>query len=641
MLRHFRQLSINAKLIVLIALPSCMVVTLAMGAMVINELAVFHRDTLHRLTGVASNVASTAAAHIIAGHQQELAEELSVSFEPREDLVEIAVYDEQGIRLAYERRAPSTPPARLPNETFSLNDTANLPSTLSDYAHMLRSGQLSAYETILNRGAPIGTVLVTAHTGALNAAVWRYIYFAGALLFSLGVVLAFLFLWLRRFIFDPIGHLITVLDQMTQCEDFSARANLPHSHQIGMLNTKLNELLDLFQQREQFNTERSKERDQHIEALTATLTELTQLKTASEPAEPTNPSSSINRSNAAPSLNAAQPNSSPSQRALVDDGANKQHRSASPERMEPLAGRVLVAGNFQDSHDEFLKSVRSFGLSVATAATGWETLATLERMQCDLALLSCTLPDLNGIKTTTIIRRRELELQVPISNARPTALRLPIIGLTKQPQSIERQDCLAAGMDDYIDITIDRREIYQSLARSLSKLTPSANTEQTPPSYGHSLAIGAQTTTSLTHSPVIPKFPKEHSPMSNSTSNGLLDQQALDNIRALQRPGSRVFEKVVGIYLKDSPSAIAEMESALRAGDAKRIAHLAHRLKSGSANLGATALAETFRELETLCRDGSCDGAAALVARAKDDYARVATALHHELQVALVNRPDK
>lgn len=128
--------------------------------------------------------------------------------------------------------------------------------------------------------------------------------------------------------------------------------------------------------------------------------------------------------------------------------------------------------------------------------------------------------------------------------------------------------------------------------------------------------------------------------MSKSTPDGLLDQQALDNIRALQRPGSRVFEKVVGIYLKDCPAAIAELESALHAGDATRIAQLAHRLKSGSANLGATALAEYLRELEAIGRAGSCEGAAELISLVKDEYGRVEAALRQELQIAHAHQSE-
>lgn len=123
--------------------------------------------------------------------------------------------------------------------------------------------------------------------------------------------------------------------------------------------------------------------------------------------------------------------------------------------------------------------------------------------------------------------------------------------------------------------------------------------------------------------------------MSNLTSGGVLDQEVLDNLRALQRPGKRIFEKIIGIYLNDSPKAIAELENALEVGDAKQIAYLAHRLRSGSANLGATNLVNYLRELEAVGRTDSWKSAASLIAQVKDEYTRVDTALRQELQVAL------
>lgn len=123
--------------------------------------------------------------------------------------------------------------------------------------------------------------------------------------------------------------------------------------------------------------------------------------------------------------------------------------------------------------------------------------------------------------------------------------------------------------------------------------------------------------------------------MSNLTSGGVLDQEVLDNLRALQRPGKRIFEKIIGIYLNDSPKAIAELENALEVGDAKQIAYLAHRLRSGSANLGATNLVSYLRELEAVGRTDSWKSAASLIAQVKDEYTRVDTALRQELQVAL------
>jgi HPt (histidine-containing phosphotransfer) domain-containing protein len=111
----------------------------------------------------------------------------------------------------------------------------------------------------------------------------------------------------------------------------------------------------------------------------------------------------------------------------------------------------------------------------------------------------------------------------------------------------------------------------------------------------------------------------------------VLDQQALNNVRALQRPGNALLAKVIGIFLKDSPMVLTELQRCVDANDPVQMSKLAHRLKSGCANLGATRLAEQLRELEALGKAGSCEGARALFDQVQQEYPRVEQALKREL----------
>ena len=84
-----------------------------------------------------------------------------------------------------------------------------------------------------------------------------------------------------------------------------------------------------------------------------------------------------------------------------------------------------------------------------------------------------------------------------------------------------------------------------------------------------------------------------------------LDPCALDQIRALQRPGApSLLERVIEIYLTTAPKLLATMRTAIKHGDSEAIRHAAHSLKSSSSNLGATTLAELCRTLEAEARAG-------------------------------------
>lgn len=300
-----------------------------------------------------------------------------------------------------------------------------------------------------------------------------------------------------------------------------------------------------------------------------------------------------------------------------------------------LAGRVLVTIPPSACRDDFLGMLRALGLTVTTATNGWDVLTMLDRTHFDLLLLDSEMPELDGLRTAAILRRREVELQVPLTEGGPYPRRLPIVALVTDTTENHRQSCLAAGMDTCITLPTDKHSISQTLADWLKPSTNPSSPEDSrlrlssgkPPSQPNR-ASGA------------PKPTTEYSTMTDSSSDAVLDQQALNNIRALQRPGSRVFEKVVGIYLKDCPSTIAELERALRAGDAARMSQLAHRLKSGSANLGATTLAGYLRDLEAIGRGGSCDGAEELLSQVKNEYTKVEAALRHELHLVMAQQTE-
>ncbi len=68
-----------------------------------------------------------------------------------------------------------------------------------------------------------------------------------------------------------------------------------------------------------------------------------------------------------------------------------------------------------------------------------------------------------------------------------------------------------------------------------------------------------------------------------------LDSEALNNLRALQRPGSPdLLGKLVASYLKETPPMLERLRDAFERQDPESACRVAHSLKSSSAYLGAT-----------------------------------------------------
>ena len=74
------------------------------------------------------------------------------------------------------------------------------------------------------------------------------------------------------------------------------------------------------------------------------------------------------------------------------------------------------------------------------AADGREALALLETSAFDLLILDIHMPELDGFEVVETIRRLE----------QGTGRHLPIVALTARSRSEDRDNCLAAGMDEFL-----------------------------------------------------------------------------------------------------------------------------------------------------------------------------------------------
>jgi CheY-like chemotaxis protein len=103
--------------------------------------------------------------------------------------------------------------------------------------------------------------------------------------------------------------------------------------------------------------------------------------------------------------------------------------------------------------------------------------------------MDCQMPEMDGFEATREIRRREAETQVSRERAQgetgkegvqgaPTARqlttsRIPIIALTANAIQGDREQCLAAGMDDYLTKPINPTALKTTLSKWLSHVPTS------------------------------------------------------------------------------------------------------------------------------------------------------------------------
>jgi CheY-like chemotaxis protein len=102
-----------------------------------------------------------------------------------------------------------------------------------------------------------------------------------------------------------------------------------------------------------------------------------------------------------------------------------------------------------------LHMLAAFGFRADIAANGLEVIEALERQSYDVILMDVQMPEMDGLEATRRIIARQ-----PDPKQRPW-----IIALTANAMHGDRENCLSAGMDDYISKPIKKEELMTALER--------------------------------------------------------------------------------------------------------------------------------------------------------------------------------
>ena len=120
------------------------------------------------------------------------------------------------------------------------------------------------------------------------------------------------------------------------------------------------------------------------------------------------------------------------------------------------ARRILVAEDNPVNQMVAKLMLQKLGHSVTIAADGQQAVDLFERESPDLILMDVQMPVLDGFEATKAIRSR------PDALARS----VPIIAMTAHAMNGYRQQCLDAGMTDYVTKPVRRADLVNAIARA-------------------------------------------------------------------------------------------------------------------------------------------------------------------------------
>jgi PAS domain S-box-containing protein len=211
--------------------------------------------------------------------------------------------------------------------------------------------------------------------------------------------------------------------------------------------------------------------------------------------------------------------------------------------------------------------------NVTIANNGNEAIALLRVRPFDLVLMDVQMPELDGLEATAVIRRLEVEGQLPVQ----TRSRIPIVAMTAHAMKGDRERCLDAGMDGYVSKPIRARELNEAIQHFFDSESDSSSAE----------AARTMLESSMTDTV-------------DADRSDVIDwPQALETVQ-----GDRdLLRTVVRAFLAECPLYVRELGDAIDRQDLETARGLVHRIRG--IMLAIAIPTDTAQQLEDFCT--ACD----------------------------------
>ncbi|HMW62736.1 MAG TPA: response regulator [Accumulibacter sp.] len=260
----------------------------------------------------------------------------------------------------------------------------------------------------------------------------------------------------------------------------------------------------------------------------------------------------------------------------------QRHAAALPVRTHAaptgrrLNGRVLLVEDNEINREIAGAVLATLGCQVDFAHDGAQAVVAARASAYDIILMDCQMPVMDGFEASRRIRAEEKEA------ARPA---VPIIALTANALAGDREQCLAAGMTDYLAKPINRAQLTAALERNLAERSEEGAGETkdgSSPGAATTAAAHGERRASLVFDPSI--------------------VQSLPMVADGSKP--EFADRVLDLFVQNAGQLLADIEHASSRKDTATLQRSAHTLKSSSATVGALALSEKAKQLEALLRAG-------------------------------------
>ncbi len=238
--------------------------------------------------------------------------------------------------------------------------------------------------------------------------------------------------------------------------------------------------------------------------------------------------------------------------------------------------RILLVEDNQVNQEVALNILETLGMSADIVSDGLEAISALQQRQkiepYELILMDCQMPNMDGYTATQCIRQGKAGHQF---------CKTPIIAMTANAMSGDRQKCISAGMSDYLSKPISPEKLEAKIHHWVfdsGSILNEIDDEEENEKEGENATIDQQEISDIL----------------------LWDRDAM-----LSRLGKKPerLSRIIKLFISSMPERVEMLVEAIKAEDCKTIEMESHGIKGAAGNLGGLRVQHITQKIETAAKN--------------------------------------
>jgi len=251
---------------------------------------------------------------------------------------------------------------------------------------------------------------------------------------------------------------------------------------------------------------------------------------------------------------------------------------------------ILLAEDNMVNQKLAITLLQGRGHNIVAADNGREAVELLEREEFDLILMDVQMPELDGFEATRIIREKEKKEDLPP---------IPIIAMTAHAMKGDREQCIEAGMNDYVSKPINAKELFEVIEKISEK--------------------------NRDNRPITADVSDRDGPASE-------DVFSLSRAMGIVAGNKGLLKEISDMFFKGLPENMTKIKEGIAKGDTYVLERASHALKGSVGNLGAKRSFDAAYRLEKMGRENKMDGAREAFKELRKELATLETELNRTLK---------